>query len=103
AVGLRRFHVTGVQTCALPIFHVDDVVGLITFLSRHPEARGPINATAPQPVTNKEFARPLGRVLGKPAWLPAPAPALRLVLGEMSSEERRGGRVCTARSAPRGL
>ncbi|HLS89011.1 MAG TPA: TIGR01777 family oxidoreductase [Sphingobacteriaceae bacterium] len=67
-----------------PWIHVDDVVGLITFLSRHPEARGPINATAPQPVTNKEFARTLGRVLGKPAWLPAPAPALRLVLGEMA-------------------
>lgn len=67
-----------------PWIHVDDVVGMISFLSRNEGARGPINATAPQPVTNKEFAHALGRVLRRPSWLPAPAPALRLLLGEMA-------------------
>ena len=45
---------------------------------------GPINATAPNPVTNAEFARALGRALHRPALLPAPAFALRLLLGEMA-------------------
>lgn len=67
-----------------PWIHVDDVVGLITFLAGHEDARGPINATAPNPVTNREFAQTAGRVLRRPAWLPAPAPALRLALGEMA-------------------
>ena len=49
--------------------------------------------TAPQPVTNAEYARTLGRVLGRPAVLPAPAPAVRLVLGEFAGELLGGQRV----------
>jgi uncharacterized protein (TIGR01777 family) len=45
---------------------------------------GPVNATAPAPVTNAEFARALGRALHRPAFMPAPAFALRLLLGEMA-------------------
>ncbi|MEK7330866.1 MAG: TIGR01777 family oxidoreductase, partial [Candidatus Eisenbacteria bacterium] len=47
---------------------------------------GPVNAVTPCPVTNREFARTLGRVLGRPAWLTAPAWTLRLLLGEMGEE-----------------
>ncbi|PZN10023.1 MAG: TIGR01777 family protein, partial [Bacillota bacterium] len=68
----------------VPWIHLDDLVDLITFLLGSDDAAGPYNGTAPEPVTNREFARVLGRVLGRPAWLPAPAPALRLVLGEMA-------------------
>lgn len=46
--------------------------------------RGAVNLTAPQPVTNREFTRTLGRVLRRPAFLPAPAFALRMLLGEMA-------------------
>ena len=45
---------------------------------------GAVNATAPNPVTNQEFARALGRVMHRPAFMPAPAFALRLLLGEMA-------------------
>ena len=56
-----------------------------------PAVSGPINATAPGPVTNREFTRTLGAVLGRPAWLPAPALALRALLGEMADALLLGG------------
>jgi hypothetical protein len=52
---------------------------------------GAVNATAPAPVTNEEFARTLGRVLGRPSWMRAPAFALRLALGEMADALVLGG------------
>ncbi len=64
--------------------HLDDVVGLLLHASRTAGISGPMNATAPLPVRNAEFVRDLGRVLHRPALLPVPALALRLVLGEMS-------------------
>ena len=51
---------------------------------RTPEVRGPINLTAPTPVTNAEFAKALGRAMHRPAFMPAPAFALKLMLGEMA-------------------
>lgn len=63
--------------------HVDDWVRLVMWAIANPGVSGPLNVTAPTPVTNREFARTLGRVLGRPALLPAPAFALRLLLGEM--------------------
>ncbi|WP_322802494.1 TIGR01777 family oxidoreductase [Thermoflexus sp.] len=62
--------------------HRADWVEAVKFLMERPDARGPYNLTAPQPVSNAEFSRILGRVLGRPAWLPVPALALRLVFGE---------------------
>jgi uncharacterized protein (TIGR01777 family) len=50
------------------------------------EITGPVNVAAPQPVRNRDFARALGKVLRRPAFLPAPAPALRLLLGAMADE-----------------
>src|SRR5438445_156304 len=50
-------------------------------------------ATAPQPVTNRDFASMLGRTLARPAWLPTPAFALRLALGEMAELLLTGQRV----------
>jgi uncharacterized protein (TIGR01777 family) len=64
--------------------HRDDLVGLIRFLLEMPDARGPFNGVAPRPVTNREFSRVAGRVLGRPSWLPAPPALLRLALGEMA-------------------
>jgi uncharacterized protein (TIGR01777 family) len=68
----------------MPWIHRDDWVALVRWAIDTPEAGGPINATAPRPVTNKEFSRALGRALHRPSIIPAPAFALRLVLGEMA-------------------
>lgn len=68
----------------MPWIHMEDEVGLIDFLLRHEDCRGPYNGCSPNPVRNADFARTLGRVLHRPACLPAPAWALRLLLGEMS-------------------
>jgi len=62
---------------------IDDVVGAIHHAIMTETLSGPINTTAPQPVTNGEFTATLARVLGRPALLRVPAPALRLALGEM--------------------
>ncbi len=57
---------------------------------------GPINATAPQPVRQKEFAQVLGRVLRRPAFLPTPAFALKIALGEFAD-----GILASQRALPR--
>src|SRR5690606_22113404 len=67
----------------MPWIHLQDQIALIDFLLCHPDAQGPYNACSPQPVRNREFAQALSRVLHRPAVLPVPAMALRL-LGEMS-------------------
>lgn len=75
---------------------IEDHVGLILFLLALAGARGPFNATAPNPVTMKEFCGSLGKVLGRPCWAPVPAFALRLILGEMADMLVTGQRVLPA-------
>ncbi len=65
--------------------HRDDLVRMILFALDTPEVEGPLNGTAPNPVTGKNFTAELGRVLRRPAFLPAPGFGLRLVLGEAAS------------------
>lgn len=65
--------------------HPADEVAAIRFLIENEEARGPFNLCTPQPVSNAEFARVLGKVMGRPSWLPVPGFALRLALGEVAS------------------
>lgn len=65
--------------------HVDDLVGLFCHLVRSEKASGAFNGVSPNPVTNREFAKALGKALGKPAFLPAPAFALKLAMGELSA------------------
>ena len=73
--------------------HRDDVTGLVADTLADESYRGAVNATAPQPVTNRDFARMLGRALARPAWLPTPAFALRLMVGEMADLLLSGQRV----------
>jgi len=61
-----------------------DAVAAVLFLLDTPALSGPVNLTAPQPVTNAAFTRALGQAVHRPALLPAPAFALRLALGEMA-------------------
>ena len=76
--------------------HLEDEIGLILHLIEHSEARGPFNATAPNPVRMKEFCQTLGRVMGRPSWAPVPAFALRILLGEMAEMLLTGQRVLPA-------
>lgn len=68
----------------MPWIHLHDQVALIDFLLHQPNASGPYNACAPQPVRNAEFTRELARALHRPALLPVPAPLLRAGLGELA-------------------
>lgn len=65
--------------------HVEDLGRLIAAILRQPSYNGAVNAASPHPVTMKEFCRQLGRALGRPSWLPVPALALKIGLGEMST------------------
>lgn len=73
--------------------HRDDVIGLVQAALAGDGYLGAVNATAPHPVTNREFASTLGRVLSRPAFLPTPALVLRLALGEMADMLLSGQRV----------
>lgn len=64
--------------------HLDDVLNLILFALERPEAKGPLNAVAPNPVRNADFTQTLSRVLRRPALFPVPLFGLRLLFGEMS-------------------
>ena len=84
--------------------HVEDWVRLVRWAIATGDVEGPVNLTAPNPVTNAEFARTLGRVLHRPSILPAPAFALRLLLGEMADALVVGGqRVLPAVATARGF
>ena len=68
----------------MPWVHIRDQIGLIDFLLHKDDASGPYNACAPHPVRNREFAKTLGQVLHRPAFMPMPAFALKVGLGELS-------------------
>ncbi len=65
---------------------LDDLLGVLTHLLVTETLQGPVNAVAPNPVTNAEFTRTLGRVLGRPTLLGMPAAAARAMFGEMADE-----------------
>ena len=84
--------------------HRIDWVEMVRWIVETPAIAGPINATAPAPVTNREFARALGRALHRPSLLPAPGFALSLVLGEMAGPLLLAGqRVLPARAQAMGF
>jgi len=84
--------------------HAHDWVRLVRWAIEIADVSGPVNLTAPNPVTNSVFAQTLGQVLNRPALLPAPGFALRLLLGEMADALVLGGqRVLPAAAQARGF
>lgn len=81
----------------VPWIHRDDVVGALIRCVDDPAAEGPVNLTAPNPVTNAELSHALGRALGRPAVLPVPGFAIKLLYGEMAEIVTTGQRVVPAR------
>jgi hypothetical protein len=78
--------------------HVDDAVGALLFCLDHESMEGPINLTAPHPVTQSELVRALGELLGRPVWLRVPGWIVAMRLGEGAEPLLTGQRV-----VPRGL
>ena len=68
----------------VPWIHVEDLARLFVFTAERDMVRGPVNGSAPNPVTNREFTRSLGKAVRRPTLFPAPAFALRLGLGEFA-------------------
>jgi NAD dependent epimerase/dehydratase family enzyme len=63
--------------------HIEDMVSLILYCINSDNLAGPVNATAPNPVTNRVFSKTLGAALHRPAIFAMPAPVVRLLFGEM--------------------
>jgi uncharacterized protein (TIGR01777 family) len=78
--------------------HRRDWLEMVRWIVETPRVSGPVNATAPHPVTNRHFARALGRALRRPSLVPAPGFALKIVLGEMANSLVTGQRVLPARA-----
>ncbi len=78
--------------------HIDDMVGILILALDHPQAQGPINGTAQNPVTNKVFSKALGRALHRPAIFPVPAFMLKLRFGQVAEVLSTGQRVIPAKA-----
>lgn len=73
--------------------HVADAVGIIVMALEDERVRGPVNMTAPNPQTNRDFSATLGKVLGVPSWVPVPGIALYILFGELAETLVTGQRA----------
>ena len=87
----------GSGTQWLPWIHSVDEVRAIRFLLENSAAEGAFNLAAPNPVTNEAFSLKLSEIMGRPAYMPAPAPLVRAALGEMATMLVDGQRAVPAR------
>ncbi|MWC30099.1 TIGR01777 family oxidoreductase [Paenibacillus sp. MMS18-CY102] len=83
--------------------HREDMIRLILFSLDNEQLSGPINACAPQPVTNDTFGRALGKAFRRPHWFPVPAFAFRILFGEMSSLLLEGQRALPKQAVQAGF
>ncbi|MBI3313667.1 MAG: TIGR01777 family protein [Candidatus Omnitrophica bacterium] len=81
----------------LPWIHRADVIGGILFSIGNPKISGPVNFTAPNPATMKDFCKTLAQVLHRPSWAPVPGFILKILLGEMSSVLLTGQKAVPAK------
>lgn len=87
----------------VPWIHLDDLVRLFVHIIETSSIEGPVNGTAPTPVTMNEFGKTLGRVMHRPHWAPAPAPLLKLALGEKSVIVLEGAKVVPTKALNHGF
>jgi uncharacterized protein (TIGR01777 family) len=69
----------------MPWIHVDDLAAMFVHAAEQPQLAGPMNGVAPNPVTNKEFTKALAAALHRPAFLPTPYFALRVMIGKFAN------------------
>ena len=86
-----------------PWIHADDWTAMVSWLIQNDQARGDFNATAPEPVTNRELTKTLARVLRRPAVFVAPPFVLRAALGELASSLLEGQRALPAHAEQLGF
>jgi len=86
----------------MPWIHLDDLVGIYLAAIDSPSFQGPINASAPEPVTNKAFAKALGHAIHRPALAPVPGFTIKLLYGEMAQIVLTGVRIVPGRVAELG-
>jgi uncharacterized protein (TIGR01777 family) len=87
----------------MPWIHIDDLIAVYLAAVDDDEWSGAFNASAPEPATNKEFSKALGRALHRPAITPVPALALRILYGGMASIVTEGQRAVPAHALERGF
>jgi uncharacterized protein (TIGR01777 family) len=83
--------------------HVDDLVSLIFWALENDSVSGPVNATAPNPVRNREFTKVLARAVSRPAFLPVPKLAVRMLAGEFANSLFFSQRVVPAAALAKGF
>jgi uncharacterized protein (TIGR01777 family) len=83
--------------------HLDDLISMYLFALDDARASGPLDGTAPNPVTMKELAAAIGRALHRPSWLPVPSPAVQLLYGEGASVVLDGQRALPKRALALGF
>jgi uncharacterized protein (TIGR01777 family) len=83
--------------------HESDLVSMIEWALKESDLQGAVNAVGPTPVTNREFTQALAQALSRPAVIPAPAPAIRFALGEMSDVVLHSQRVLPKKAMARGF
>jgi uncharacterized protein len=83
--------------------HMEDLARAMVFILGRNDISGPLNLCSPQPVTNRELAKALGKVLHRPSFFPAPSVAVRMVLGEFGSVVLKGQRVLPRRLLEKGF
>jgi uncharacterized protein (TIGR01777 family) len=93
---------TGAGNQWMAWIHHADLIGIILLALDNATLTGPINATAPNPVTNRAFAKALGTALGRPAFMPTPGFMLRVALGQVAEVITTGQRVLPKRAQAAG-
>lgn len=86
----------------MPWIHLDDLIGIYLAAIDNQAFHGPINASAPEPATNKDFAKALGHAIRRPALAPVPGIAIKAMYGEMSQMVLKGVRMVPGRAADLG-
>jgi len=87
----------------MPWIHADDLCRLLIWAAETPTVAGPINATAPNPVTMTDFAAAMGKALRRPSWFPVPGALVNLVAGEASAAVLASQRVFPSRALSLGF
>jgi uncharacterized protein len=86
----------------MPWIHRDDEIGLLLAALDNPTFSGAVNGSAPEPATNRDFSRALGRALHRPAFAPIPAAAIKLLYGDMAQIVVKGVRMVPGRAGELG-